>query len=277
VTLNQLLLSYLRAREHPGKLRIVRWLGRHVIPTAGLPAPVAHSLCFRLHPRDWIEYLLLRGVPYEEGTLRLIATNLLPGDGAILAGTSFGLHVAVAAQAIGPDGLVIGVEPQPAAIAKTRSNLEMNGLAPRVRLISAALGRSERLAEMAWSSPDHASAASLLDAGEKFSTSLVRLQSIRPLLGGRRFRLLLLDVQGYELEALGGLDLASGPECIVVEVDAEFLSRAGTRAEDIAGELLRAGYALFDIAGERDPDLLTLRERNLVALKPGVSLCWSRG
>lgn len=275
--LNQLFLRYLRGPEHPAKLRMVRWLGRYAMPTAGVIAPVGPILKLYLHPRDWVEYLLLRGVAYEPHTLRFIANNLASGDGAILAGTNFGLHVATAAQAVGPEGLVLGVEPQPAALLRTRSNLELNGLQSRVRLISAALGRNEALVGMAWSRPDNPGAASILDDGEQFSTPLMRLDSIKALLERRRFRLLLLDVQGYELEALAGLDLGTGPDCAIVEIDPTFIARAGIRAEQIGEIFLRVGYSLFDVQGVHNPDLLSLPERNLVALKHGAGIQWGSG
>ena len=44
-----------------------------------------------LHPRDWIEYLLLRGDDYEPRTLDFLSANLRPGDGAIVKFVSLAL------------------------------------------------------------------------------------------------------------------------------------------------------------------------------------------
>jgi FkbM family methyltransferase len=275
---NRLLLRYLQGPNHPAKLRVVRWLGRTAIPPAGLVAPVRGPLRLHLHPRDWIESLLLRGEEYEPRTLDFLEANLRPGDGAILAGINFGLHVAVAAGAVGEAGLVLGVEPQPAALLRTRLNLELNGLPARVRLVQAALGREERFAEMAWSAPENAGAASLLDPGHGFVTRLVTLDSVQPLLGERPFRLLLLDIQGYELEALRGLRLSptppTPPDIAVVELDPEFLSRAGTPPEALAEVFTAAGYDLRDVHGNPPRDLLNLPERNLVAVRPSAPVHW---
>lgn len=274
--LDRILLRYFRAPEHPAKLRVLRWLGRHVMPPAGIVAPVHRGLRFHLHPRDWIEYLLLRGDAYEPLTLEFLEANLRPGDGAVLAGTNFGLHVAVAASAVGEAGLVAGVEPQPAALLRARRNLGLNGLLPRVRLVQVALGREEGLVPMAWSVPENPGAASLLDAGDGFLAPLMRLDSVKELLGRRPFRMLLLDVQGYEAEALGGLDLGDGPELAVVELDPEFLARAGGSPEAIVERFTAAGYGIHDLHGNLPRDFLGLPERNFVAVKASVEVRWAR-
>ncbi len=275
--LDRLLLRYFRAPEHPAKLRVVRWLGRVAMPEAGIVAPVDRGLRLYLHPRDWIEFSLLRGGgAYEPRTLEFLAANLRPGDGAILAGTNFGLHLAVAASAVGETGLVLGVEPQPAALLRTRLNLELNGLLPRVRLVQGALGREGGLVPMAWSAPVNPGAASLLDEGEGFLTTLMPLDSVKGRLAGHPFRLLLLDVQGYELEAVRGLDLGNGPDLAVVELDPAFLSRAATPATAVVEAFATAGYDTFDLHGKHPRDLLDLPERNFVAVRAGAPVHWAQ-
>lgn len=274
--LDRLLLRYCRAPEHPAKLRVVRWLGQVAMPAAGIVAPVHRDLRLYLHPRDWIECLLLRGGAYEPHTLAFLGANLRQGDGAILAGTNFGLHVAVAATAVGSTGLVLGVEPQPAALLRTRLNLELNGLLPRVRLVQGALGREGGLVRMAWSAPVNPGAASLLDEGEGFLTALMPLDSVKHRLAGRPFRLLLLDVQGYELEAVRGLELGDGPDLAVVELDPEFLSRAATPAAAVVEAFTAAGYGVFDLYGNPPRDLLDLPERNFVAVKSSADVHWAQ-
>jgi len=275
---NRLITGYLRAPEHPGKLRVVRALARTVIPDAGVVATVDGGLRLYLHPRDWIEYLLLRGTSYEPLTLDFMRANLRPGDAAILAGVNFGLHVAVAAGAVSRDGMVVGVEPQPAALMRARLNLDLNGLGSQVRLVAAALGATEQLVSMAWSNPENAGAASLLDQGSSFAIPMIRIGTILPILGSRPFRLLLLDVQGYELEVLAGADLERGPEVMIVELDPDFLSRMGSAPGQITQRLAAAGYDLYDIlGGDARPRLLDLPERNLVAVRRGVSVRWPGG
>jgi FkbM family methyltransferase len=272
---DELIVRYLRAPEHPGKLRLVRALGRTMVPERGVVARVAQDLELYLHHRDWIEYLLLRGDAYEPLTLAFLEANLHPGDAAVLAGTNFGLHVARAAHCVGEAGLVIGVEPQPAALLRTRLNLALNGLLSNVKLIQGALGRAEQVTFMPWSDPQNAGAASLFDRGPGFYVQVLRLDSLLPVLWRGRLRLLLLDVQGYESDALAGVNLVDGPELAVIELDPEFLGRAGVTAHEIAQTLLTAGYSLFDLHGNSSLSLEELPERNLVAVRPGVSVHWA--
>ena len=163
---NWLLKSYLRTPDHPCKYRVVKWLGKVVFPSSGVRASAYPELDLMLHPRDWIEYLLLQGRRYEPLTLDFLKSNLRTGDCAILAGVNFGQHVAVAARAVGISGRVIGIEPQPAALLKARENLRLNGLSRQVMLLSLALGRKTELLSMAWSLEENSGAASLLDKGE---------------------------------------------------------------------------------------------------------------
>lgn len=273
---NWLITRYLRGPEHPGKLRVVRALSRLVIPDTGVVASAGHDLRLHLHPRDWIEYLLLRGTAYEPLTLDFLRANLQDGDAALLAGVNFGLHVAVAAQAVGPNGRVVGVEPQPAALLRARRNLQLNQLERQVHLVAAALGDSRQIAPMAWSNPANAGAASLLDDGDGFSVPVIRLEEVLPHLGHRPFRILLLDVQGYELNVLRGIDLRQGPEIAVVELDPEFLARSAATADEVVAPLLSVGYRLFDVSGQSVdlPITQDLIERNVIAVKAQARVRW---
>lgn len=259
------------------KFRAVQWLGRNVFPENGIVADAHPGLRLRLHPRDWIEYLLLRGDRYEPRTLAFLESNLRPGETAILAGVNFGQHVAVAARAVGPSGRVIGVEPQPRALARARDNLRLNGLELRVTLVAAALGNHEGLAPMPWSDPTNTGAASLLDSGaEQLLVPVLRLPQVLEAASVRRIRLLLLDVQGYETRVLAGLDGGPLPDILVVEVEELFLGRAGITPEELLRQMAALGYELYTLDGTPLTAPPTdLSEPNVVGLRPGVSATWS--
>ena len=274
---DRVIAGYLRGPSHSAKLRVVRLLARTLIPARGLVAAVSPGLRLYLHPSDWIEHLLLTGAGYEPHTLAFIESNLSPGDGAVLAGVNFGLHVAVAARAVGASGRVVGVEPQPAALLRTRANLALNGLEDRVSLVAAALGSRNDLVSMAWSRPDNPGAASLVDSGPGFMTPMVGLESVLPFLGERPRRLLLLDVQGYEEQVLMGMDLSKAAEIMLIELDAGFLPKAGGSPQRIAQLLVDSGFELFDVLGAPvRGNWYELPEKNLVAVRAGVALAWNR-
>jgi FkbM family methyltransferase len=229
----------------------------------------------RLHPRDWIEYLLLKDGEYEPLTLQFLSRNLRPGESAVLAGVNNGLHLIVAAKAVGRTGSVIGIEPQPAALLRARSNLELNEVGEQVRLVAAGIGATNALTHMAWSDPGNAGTASLFDRGPGATVAVLPLSSILAALQPTPLRLILLDVQGYELQALDGLQPDDLPELLVVEDCEEFLLRAGTSRESLYAKMRDLGYRLHDLTGR---ELNGVREvpleSNIVGRKDRAPVTW---
>jgi FkbM family methyltransferase len=272
-----LLRSYAQTPEHPTKYRMIRWLGRHVFPADGIKHRAYRDIELYLHPRDWLEYWLLRGEAYEPLTLKFMEQNLRAGDVAILAGVNFGLHVAVAAGVVGDEGRVIGIEPQPAALMRAAQNLRLNKLLHRVSLVSVALGAHEELAHMAWPTSANSGTASMLDDGAGFSVSVMPLSHIIKTQECQRVRLLLLDVQGYEPQALAGLNGDCRPEILIVEIDPEFLDRANTSSASLLRQIVDLGYSLQTLDGTSvTPDCESLPERNVVCLRDGVEVSWPK-
>ena len=271
-----LLRAYAQTPEHPTKYRMIRWLGRNVFPADGIEHRAYGGIRLYLHPRDWLEYWLLRGEEYEPLTLKFIEQNLRTGDVAILAGVNFGLHVAVAARAVGDEGRVIGIEPQPAALLRAAQNLRLNKLLHRVSLVSVAIGAHDDVVHMAWPGPNSGT-ASLLDDGPGLSVSVMPLSHIIKTQKCQKVRLLLLDVQGYESQALAGLNEDCRPEILLVEIDPEFLRRANMSSFSLLNQIVDLGYSLQSLDGTRvTPDCESLPERNVVCLRDGVEVCWPK-
>jgi FkbM family methyltransferase len=266
---------YIAGPEHPAKYRVVRWLGRRWMPERGVAGTAYPGVRLWLHPRDWIEYRLLRGIPFAPRTLDFLAANLRPGDTAILAGINTGLHAIVAARAVGPGGRVIACDPQPAAVLRTRDNMALNEVAEgSLVLVAGALGSAPAFTPLAWPPPENRGAASFFTAGSGFVAPVFTLGEMARGLGVERLRLLLLVVQGCERAALQGLaDLR--PELAVVADDPEFLPDAAARAE-LYARLAGLGFSLHDAAGRAalatGP---TLPEQNLFCVRPGVAVRWS--
>lgn len=261
----------MRLPEHPGKYRVVQWLGRHVAPAAGIVADVEPQVRLSLHPRDWIEYSLIRDGRYEPLTLAFLSKNLRPADNALLAGVNNGLHVIVAARAVGERGRVLGIDPQPSALLRARRNIDLNHVAGPVRLLSAALGAEATLIHMPWADAANQGAASLLDSGPGLEVQLTTLAAVIEALSNGPVRLLLLDVQGYEGPALQGLK-DHRPELLVVEDSDEYLKRAGTSRAELYSQVREMGYDLHDLyGGAAEASGPSLAEHNLVAVLRGVA------
>jgi len=255
---------------------MIQWLGRRVFPEDGITHRAYEDIQLYLHPRDWIEYWLLRGDDYEPLTLKFMEQNLRHGDVAILAGVNFGLHVAVAARAVGDEGRVLGIEPQPAALLRAAKNLRLNNLLHRVSLISVAIGDREDLVPMAWPEAANSGTASLLDEGDGLVVSIRPLSEIIKAQGHDKVRLLLLDVQGYEAQALAGLNQDCLPEILIVEIDPEFLRRAKTTATALLNQIAELGYSLHSLDGTVETvDSESFPERNVIGLRKDISVTWA--
>jgi FkbM family methyltransferase len=276
--LARLVKLYIAGPEHPAKYRVVRWLGRRLLPERGVVGTVYPGVRMWLNPLDWIEYRFLRGVPYAPLTLDFLGANLRPGDTAILAGINNGLHAIVGARAVGAAGRVIGCDPQPAALLRTRANMALNDLpGDSLVLVAAALGNAPAFTPLPWPPPDNRGAATFFAAGKGFVAPVFAVSEVARALAAAPLRLLLLVVQGCEQQALDGLgDLR--PEIAVVADDPEFSARAGVSRADLYERLLRLGYALYDARGRPvaapQPDL---PEKNLFCVRPGVAVRWPTG
>lgn len=271
-----LLRAYAQTPEHPTKYRMVQWLGRHVFPAEGIKHRAYEDIKLYLHPRDWIEYWLLRGDDYEPLTLKFMEQNLRQGDVAVLAGVNFGLHVAVAARAVGDEGRVIGIEPQPAALLRAAENLRLNNLLHRVVLVSVAIGACEELVQMAWPAAANSGTASLLDEGAGLVVSIMPLAAVIKAQKCSSVRLLLLDVQGFEAQALAGLNRECLPEILIVEIDPEFLQRANTTAAALLNQIADLGYSLHSLDGtQATARSESFPERNVIGLRGDIEMTWA--
>ncbi len=275
--LGSIFKRYVAGPEHPAKYRFVRWLGRHAMPREGVVAAVYPESKLWLNPVDWVEYLLLRDGSYEPLTLDFLRTNLRPADTAILAGVNNGLHTIVAAKAVGAAGRVVGCEPQPAALLRARLNIELNGIPEgSLRLVAAALSTERGLSPMPWPPLDNRGAASFFDDGDGFTAPLVTLAEVARSLALGPVRLLLLDIQGFELPALAGLgDLR--PDIAVIEDRVEHVTKAGESRASLYRRLEELGYELHDLHGDpvAEPGE-PLPEHNLIGVQAGRAVQWVR-
>lgn len=276
MTPTRLVHAYLRRGDHPAKQRLVRW-GSHLMPSGGLVTELRSGLKLRLHPRDWIEYLLLTGEEYEPRTLRFIETNLQPGDLGVFAGVNFGLHLAVGARAVGPTGRAVGFEPQPTSLQRAMENVALNGLEAQVDLLPVALGaETGRVVPMSWAPRENTGRASLVFPAERgLHVPMFRYDDALRALGTQRARLFVLDVEGYEGEVLRGMTEANAPEIVVIELIAETLARAGWTTDRVLSRLRELGYNCWSLDGTPAESSASLPEHNVVAVLERVQVRWA--
>jgi FkbM family methyltransferase len=83
--------------------------------------------------------LLLDG-GWELWATVFIARQVRPGMTVVDVGANYGYYTLLLAWLVGDGGRVIAVEPNPAAAAKLRDSIELNGVVSRTRVVSAAAG-----------------------------------------------------------------------------------------------------------------------------------------
>jgi FkbM family methyltransferase len=204
---------------------------------------------FRTPPADHRNYmfrlaLLLRY--WEPETVAHVRQFLKKGDVAVDVGAHVGYYSRLFSELVGPEGLVIAVEPDPQNMSLLRRNLRRSP----VRFFPVAVGREEGEADF-YAPLSNSAMRSLRQIPEALLQGRVTVRPLSALLaeagvGERRVRLLKLDVEGAEKDALESLGpWASQVEQIVCELNAFTQRSFGYEPSDLVKLLSEMGYSAF--------------------------------
>ncbi len=91
----------------------------------------------RLYPRSESGYYLGE---HEPDLQQVLPRYLKPGMTVFDIGANIGFFAIAAANLVGPTGRVVAFEPNPAVVARLKENVELNGLADRVKIEQSAVG-----------------------------------------------------------------------------------------------------------------------------------------
>jgi FkbM family methyltransferase len=178
-----------------------------------------------------------------------------PGMTVLDVGGNLGLYTLQLSRLVGPAGRVVTFEPDPEVFALLQRNIGLNGC-PNVEAHNLALGRRHdrlTLRRLILNSGDNT-----LGAGgsglfrREIAIEVVALDEFLPAL---RPDLVKIDVQGWELEVLRGMErtLAANPQAVLyLEFWPEGFRRAGYTAADLVDFLHARGYRLH-LAGTPEP------------------------
>jgi FkbM family methyltransferase len=212
----------------------------------------------------------------QEDTFRL-GQWLQPGDTFIDVGANHGTYAIKAAQAIGSNGQIMAIEPQPRLAALVRQSLEVNALCPYT-VYEVACGRSSGEATF-YVPTDSSGAAGLFSRHSSthgFTAFTVKTQRFDDLvdwqtLPGEIF--LKLDIEGGEYDFLEGAEtmIATRHPRILMELNAKSLTAASINETTMVERLRSLGYQrCVDLA---EPDLIldlstlhSSRARNVLLL-----------
>jgi FkbM family methyltransferase len=149
--------------------------------------------------------LALYGV-HEPLATRVIKRLLQPGMNVLDIGSNLGYYALLEARAVGATGKVIAIEPVPSNARLLAANIEGNGYS-NVLICEAAIGASECRAPiyLAGKSNWHSMVFLPDETGEKIEVPVFTVDSLVSHLGLSAVHLVRMDIEGYEVEALRGM------------------------------------------------------------------------
>lgn len=194
------------------------------------------------------------GVYGPQETL-LVRELLRPGATFVDVGANWGYFTLLASHLVGPEGRVLGLEPDPRLFRVLRENVSRNSLG-QARLLRVAAAREA--GELTLAGFDEAAGnfgisriVSHAGAGER--TFRVRADSLDHLLdeeGIGRVELLKMDIEGGEGAALAGLERSLADRRVarlLVELHPVELAEQGLSVQEIVEALRSGGYRGYTV------------------------------
>jgi FkbM family methyltransferase len=272
--LDQALIAYARSFEHPCKIRIVRWLIRHL--AAGRIMVRYARATVAIDPADYIGWAIFKTGSYEPSSLALAMSIMEEEPGLFVdVGASFGWYTCAVA-AIGGT-VVVSIEPDCQSCTSLRANIALNAL-KNVIVFNGGVGPDAALLPMARSSAGNSGTAAIVsgNVASKPSQTWIATASLDALLDRlvrpvARPVLMKMDIEGFEPEALAGLDFDGPfrPKNILVECDPQLSAARWGSPENCHAFFAAKGYELLDVLGRPVADDGSLPEVNLWARDRG--------
>jgi FkbM family methyltransferase len=194
---------------------------------------------------------------YEAFETRVFQSLLRPGAVVVDIGANIGYYTLLAAKAVGPEGLVLAVEPDPRNYELLIRSIEVNGYQNVIPLRMALTDRRGEVTLYA----DAINAANTSLASGNVQTELCRYTVEAGTLdelvlrygGGREVNLIKMDVQGAEELVLRGARqvLEAGQAAIMMEFEPAKLEALGADPEQLLNYLRGLGFGIQVLDAER--------------------------
>lgn len=195
----------------------------------------------RLHfAQSLLTYQLFANSNTRNTDVMLFAKYLKPGNVCIDVGANTGSLTIPAAYHVGPNGIVLSVEPSPKFSHIIANNVTLNNYNDRVTLHSVALGANSDTVYLNESRADDTT--NHIDSkGTKVNQ--VTLDSLTKNL--LHIDLLKIDVEGYEYQVLqGATNTLKKTKNLLIEFIPEQLTRGGSKPEEVL-DILNTQFDLF--------------------------------
>ena len=202
---------------------------------------------------DYVQRRIYYGC-HEPREIAFLRRALRPGDVVLDVGAHVGYFTVIAASVVGPTGAVHAFEPVPANFAALERNVSRNGFSHVVLNRVAVAGES---GEMSLGiHPDRmlgsgATNAMYSKGGSEraLAVPVVTLDDyVEDALPGAHIRLAKLDVEGLEGSALDGFQQtlrARPPDCLMLEVNPDMLTRHQSSVWGVVNQLVARHYSVY--------------------------------
>jgi len=249
-------LPYTRL-ELPGWGRLLRGLGffdqaRWADAPARAIRGKAHGYAMTLDLRDWSQRMTYFLGRYHDLALQeFIRAAVAPGDTFVDVGANIGMVTLSAARAVGPQGRVIAVEPNPQALRRLRLHVADNRL-DQVEIHG--VGLSDRPGEGTLIAPLHDSGKAGFAQDVDLSPRDACRHRVELVPGDALLpadpagpACIKIDVEGYECRVLRGMaaTLTRLRPAVVTETIAGHLERAGSSLDELFALMRGHGYEPF--------------------------------
>ena len=240
----------LASRLPRGRARTARLLSRVLrSPFVDVVAPYDLGVRLTIDPRDPFQVEMWLGA-YQPHVIAFLRNAVTPGARVLCAGLHVGYVAALARKLAGPEGVVVAADPDPRAFECAVTNLRLGApeaLAP-VHVFAGGLSDEPGELRLYQSSVmGHSSFAAPHHGMEVRAVPLVRGDDWLRALGLASLDVIVLDVEGWEVQVLRGLAevISRSPGLrALVEVSEWALREAGTTREALYDYWKQRGFTM---------------------------------
>lgn len=244
--------SSLIRRMRPVYESLLDWSGG----ASGIPWLI-NGVTYRIDPR--CRHRL--GQNYDAPVAEFLRERVKPGDLCLDVGANVGVYVLQFAHWSAPNGRVIAFEPNPSAVAILQKHVEMNGLAERVGIVSAAVGEASGEDILYAADADGMSRLGKPNAalGGNVSEIAVPVVTLDEYCSAEGLKpdWLFIDIEGFEIAALSGarelIQSCSGRLGMIVEMHPNVWDSANTTRAKAEALLADLGLRAEPLMGQTDP------------------------